>query len=62
VVDIARLVRDSTPLAEIVGQVEKQALSEAMEASKGDRSEAARLLGLDRPVLYEKLKEYGLSS
>ena len=62
VVDIARLVRESTPLAEILGQVEKQSLTEAMQAAKGDRSEAARLLGLERPVLYEKLKEYGLSS
>jgi two-component system response regulator AtoC len=61
-VDIARLVRESTPLAEILGQVEKSALAEAMQAAKGDRAEAARLLGLERPALYERLKEYGLSS
>jgi two-component system, NtrC family, response regulator AtoC len=61
-IDVARLVRESTPLAEILGQVEKGALAEAMQAAKGDRSEAARLLGIERPVFYEKLKEYGLSS
>jgi two-component system response regulator AtoC len=62
VIDVARLVRDGTPLAEIMGQVEKMALTEAMQAAKGDRSEASRLLALDRPVFYEKLKEFGLSS
>jgi len=62
VVDIGRLVREGTPLMEILEQVEKQALTEAMQSSKGDRSEAARLLGLERPVFYEKLKEFGLSS
>ena len=61
-IDVARLVRDSTPLAEIMSQVEKMALEEAVQAAKGDRSEAARLLALDRPVFYEKLKEYGLFS
>ena len=61
-VDVVRLVRESTPLAEIMGQVEKIALTEAVQAAKGDRSEAARLLGLERPVFYEKLKEYGLFS
>jgi two-component system response regulator AtoC len=62
VLDIGRLVRDGTPLPEILEQVEKLALTEAMQSSKGDRSEAARLLGVDRPVFYEKLKEFGLSS
>ncbi|HKP54181.1 MAG TPA: sigma-54 dependent transcriptional regulator [Chloroflexia bacterium] len=62
VMDIGRLVREGTPLMEILEQVEKQALTEAMQSSKGDRSEAARLLGLERPVFYEKLKEFGLSS
>ncbi|MDQ6693842.1 MAG: sigma-54 dependent transcriptional regulator [Chloroflexota bacterium] len=62
VVDIGRMVNEGTPLAEIMGQIEKMALTEAMQASKGDRSEASRLLGIDRPEFYEKLREYGLSS
>ena len=62
VVDIGRLIREGTPLAEILGQTEKMALTEALQAAEGDRSQASRLLGLDRPVFYEKLKEYGLSA
>jgi two-component system response regulator AtoC len=62
VVDIGRLIREATPLAEILGQTEKMALAEALQAAEGDRSQASRLLGIDRPTLYEKLKEYGLSA
>lgn len=62
VVDIGRLIREGTPLAEILGQTEKMALTEALQAAEGDRSQASRMLGLDRPVFYEKLKEYGLSA
>jgi two-component system response regulator AtoC len=61
-IDIGRMVREATPLAEILGQIEKMALAEALQAAGGDRSEAARNLGLERPVFYDKLKEYGLSS
>ncbi len=61
-VEVGRMVKEATPLAEILGQVEKMALTEAMQVAKGDRSEAARLLGLERPALYEKLQEFGLSS
>ena len=61
-IDVARLVRENTPLAEILGQVEKLALTEALQTNDGDRSQASRSLGLDRPVFYEKLKEYGLSA
>jgi two-component system, NtrC family, response regulator AtoC len=61
-VDVARLVREGTPLAEILGQVEKMALTEALEASDGDRSQASRMLSIERPVFYEKLKEFGLSA
>ena len=35
---------------------------EALNQSRGDRSEAARMLGLDRTDLYDKLKKYNLSS
>ena len=62
IVDVGRLVNDGAPLAEIVGEVEKMALTEALSAAEGDRGRAARILGIDRPVLYEKLKDYGLSS
>lgn len=44
------------PLAE----VEKSAILEAIDYTKGDRTVAAALLGIGRTTLYRKLKEYGL--
>jgi DNA-binding NtrC family response regulator len=45
-----------TPLAE----VEKKAILNAIEYTKGDRTVAAEMLGIGRTTLYRKLKEYGL--
>ncbi len=44
------------PLAEI----EKRAIVQAIEYTKGDRTVAAAMLGIGRTTLYRKLKEYGL--
>ena len=44
------------PLAE----VEKRAILQTMEYTKGDRTVAAAMLGIGRTTLYRKLKEYGL--
>jgi two-component system response regulator AtoC len=62
VMDVGRMVRENTPLAEIMSQVEKMSLSEALQAADGDRTEAARMLALDKAAFFEKLQEYGLSS
>jgi DNA-binding NtrC family response regulator len=43
------------PLAE----VEKRAILNAIQYTKGDRTVAAALLGIGRTTLYRKLKEYG---
>jgi two-component system response regulator HydG len=40
--------------------VEKQAILDAIEASDGNKSEAARILGINRKTLYKKLKAYGV--
>lgn len=48
----ARAVR---PLARIVADAEAQAIEEALVACRGNRTKAARLLGISRSVLYEKL-------
>ncbi|HET9495975.1 MAG TPA: sigma-54 dependent transcriptional regulator [Chloroflexia bacterium] len=61
VFDVARLVKEGTTLTDIMTQVEKAALTEALQVAEGDRSEAAKMLGLDRPALYAKLQEFGLS-
>jgi len=60
--DITRMVREKTALANIIADAERIALVEALDQARGDRSEAAKLLGLNRPDFYAKLKEYDLSS
>lgn len=43
-------------------EVEKQAILETLEQTGGNKSEAARILGITRATLHKKLKKYGLSS
>lgn len=40
--------------------VERQAIMDALKASGGNKSEAARMLGINRKTLYTKLKTYGV--
>ena len=42
-------------------EVEKRAIFQALEYTKGDRAMAAVLLGIGRTTLYRKLKEYGVA-
>ena len=48
-------VRESVPLEE----VEKAAIMQAIETSNGNKSEAARRLGITRKTLLKKLRAYG---
>jgi two-component system response regulator AtoC len=43
-----------------VARLEKQLIVRALDRAKGNRSAAARLLGIGRPQLYAKLEEHGL--
>jgi DNA-binding NtrC family response regulator len=43
-----------------IASVEKKLLTEALRKASGSRSEAARLLGINRQLLYAKLKSHGL--
>lgn len=43
-------------------EMEKRAIREALEYTKGDRAVAASLLGIGRTTLYRKLKEYQIAS
>ena len=64
----ARRARPAPPVADdddlslhgAVARVEKQLILRALERAKGNRSAAARLLGIGRPQLYAKLEEHGL--
>ena len=44
-----------------LNQMERNAIMEALEYTKGDRAIAANLLGIGRTTLYRKLKEYQLA-
>jgi DNA-binding NtrC family response regulator len=43
-------------------ELERRAIVNALEYTKGDRSVAAHLLGIGRTTLYRKLKEYQLDA
>ncbi len=43
-----------------MASLEKSLLRRALEASNGSRAEAARLLGINRQLLYSKMKTHGL--
>jgi two-component system, NtrC family, response regulator AtoC len=47
-------------LRDQLARVERQALVHALERAKGNRTVAARLLGVGRRTLYTKLEEHGL--
>jgi DNA-binding NtrC family response regulator len=47
-------------LKDALAQVEKRMIEQALERAGGNRSEAARQLGIGRPQLYAKMEEYGL--
>jgi DNA-binding NtrC family response regulator len=55
-------IPDDMPLREAVAQLEKHMLLRALQRAGGNRSEAARQLGIGRPNLYAKLEEHGLTT
>jgi two-component system response regulator AtoC len=52
---------DDVPLPVAIAALERRRIVRALERSKGNRSAAARLLGIGRPLLYAKLEEHGLA-
>jgi DNA-binding NtrC family response regulator len=63
---ISSTIRDEGPKSSIVPLevsvriAERQAIEHALRHAKGNRSLAARLLGVGRTTLYAKLEEHGL--
>jgi DNA-binding NtrC family response regulator len=54
------LVPDDLSLHTSVARLERTLILQALEQAKGNRSAAARLLGIGRPLLYAKLEEHGI--
>jgi DNA-binding NtrC family response regulator len=48
-------------MRDAVSSLEKRMIAQALERAHGNRSEAARQLGIGRPLLYAKMDEYGIS-
>ena len=49
-------------LAEAMGEFEREYLRRTLERTAGRRAEAARLLGISRKSLWERLRRYGLAT
>ncbi|MEA2748338.1 MAG: hypothetical protein QOI41_2481, partial [Myxococcales bacterium] len=49
-------------LREATAALEKRMILESLERAHGNRSEAARQLGIGRPQLYAKMEEHGITS
>jgi DNA-binding NtrC family response regulator len=47
-------------MREVVALVERTMLASALAAAEGNRTSAARLLGIGRPLLYAKMREHGI--
>ena len=55
-------VREVTPEPLTVAQAERRAIESMLAHTKGDKSKAARLLGIGRKTLYRKLEQYTAGS
>ena len=53
---------DDLSLHAATARLERRFIVRALERAKGNRSAAARLLGIGRPLLYAKLEEHGLGA
>jgi DNA-binding NtrC family response regulator len=51
---------DGVTLREAVAALERRLITRALARAEGNRSEAARQLGIGRPQLYAKMEEYGI--
>jgi DNA-binding NtrC family response regulator len=51
---------EGVTLREAVSRLERRMIERALQKAGGNRSEAARILGIGRPQLYVKMQEHGL--
>jgi transcriptional regulator with PAS, ATPase and Fis domain len=50
------------PLAEAVAEVEKSLIKTALDSTAGNKASAARMLGISRATLYQKILDFGIVS
>jgi DNA-binding NtrC family response regulator len=60
--DPSEISGNELKLTAVVGRVERTAIREALRRSQGNKSRAARLLGLSRNGLAQKMARHGLGS
>lgn len=53
-------VEETIDLDEFLGRVERELIARAMAQAKGNKSKAARMLGMTRPRLYRRMVQLGL--
>ncbi len=61
IIDIEDRVQRRVSLADTVSDVEKLMIAAALKQARGNRTVAARTLGMYRRLLYAKMKEYGIT-
>ena len=49
------------PLKDIIADVEREAIQEALRVADGNRTAAAKQLGVNRGLLYAKMREHSLA-
>ena len=59
-IDIAGQVRSRTPMQDVLREVERQMIREALRQSGGDRTSAASMLSMSMDELGSKLDDYGI--
>lgn len=58
--DISQRLREGTRLSELIADIERQAVAEALNLTSGDRVAAAAMLGLKFEELQERVEAFGL--
>lgn len=59
--DIASKLAGGATLRDLVASTERRAIEEALRKAGGNRSQAAKDLGINRGLLYAKIREYNLN-
>lgn len=60
IIDIEERIQQGISLSETIADIEKQMITEALKRAGGNRSTAAKKLGIYRRLLYAKMKEYSI--